>query len=95
MGRAVSHAGLIPEDVGDAVAVMHVPVEDRHASRRICLKRRRRRRRRTIHETKPHGGIRGRMVAGRARQREGRAEPVCSEGSRLEPRARAIDHSLP
>ena len=69
--RAVDHAVVIIEDVLRAIAVVHVPVNDRHPLGAIGLLRVPCRDGRLVEQAEAHGGVFLGMVAGR---------PGCDKG---------------
>ena len=69
--RGVEHAGILPEDVLRAVAVMHVPVDDGDAFGPMRCLRVAGRDRGMVEEAEAHGALALGMVPGRAHRDEG------------------------
>jgi len=70
VGRAIHHAGIGPENLLRAVAVMDVEIDDRDALQAVPLLRMPRRDRHIVEEAETHGPRGLGMVAGRAHRHE-------------------------
>ena len=71
MRRAIEHAGIAPEDVLRAVAVVDIPIEDRDAPGAVPLLRMTRGNRRVVEEAEAHGSHPFGMMPRRAHCDEG------------------------
>ncbi len=69
MGRHVQHVRIVVEDVLGAVAVVHVPIDDRHALPGCCELRRSDRD--VVEEAEAHRPVGHGMVSRRAARRKG------------------------
>ena len=70
MQRDRQHRRVVEEDLLGPVAVVHVPVDDRHALQAALALRPARRDRRVVEQAEAHRGLALGMVPGRAQQRE-------------------------